>query len=172
MKRSFAILLLFPVLYTQFGYYGQFLVMRWRIREAARETWLASLPDSAFVRLNAAAVDATGKWEQAGKECWYQGHLYDVIRTADRGNSTILFCLDDEREESLIRESGEVTKANLDGPDRKTGHSLLVSIGDLVCQAPGWSIGTVAVCKQSYPRPGTCVLPSQYNEIVGPPPKA
>ena len=172
LKRSIAILLLLPLLYTQVGYFGQFIVERWRIQEAAREAWLATLPDSAFVRLDEAAVNATGKWEEMGKECWYGGHLYDVIRTCTRNKATTLFCLDDEREEGLIRDEGAVTRANLDHPDKKTPHSPVKGIGDIFCAAPACAAAAIAECKKEYPRPRAYLLSLQYSEIIGPPPKA
>lgn len=165
-------MLLLPLCYIQFGYYGQFIVQRWRIQEAARTFWLASLPDTAFVRLDLAAVNATGKWEEEGKECWYRGHLYDVVRRKVVQGTTWVYCLDDEREEHLIRDAGAVTKANQDQPAKQTGHMATLSLGDLLCETPGWEIGSLPVPERQYSLYCDYRIPAQFSDIVIPPPKA
>lgn len=86
--------------------------MQLQLREEAREAWLSRLPDGQFRRISLADVNATGKWQDGGRECWYKGHLYDVIKQKDIGGKTYLFCLDDEREARLIDQSAEITRAN------------------------------------------------------------
>ncbi|HXO74450.1 MAG TPA: hypothetical protein VN824_04450, partial [Puia sp.] len=102
------------LLYTQLGYYGQFLILQWQMKEAAREASLVALPDTAFFRVSLADVNARGKWEEAGRECWINDHLYDVIRQKTIDGRTWLFCLDDDNEERLIRGSGEFAHAGHD----------------------------------------------------------
>jgi hypothetical protein len=107
-------LLLSVLLYTQVGYYWQFLIVQLQLREKAHEAWLSHLPDGQFYRISLADLNARGKWQDEGRECWYKEHLYDVIRQKDIGGKTYLFCLDDEREARLIEQSGEVARVNAD----------------------------------------------------------
>lgn len=172
MRKPGIILLLLLIGYTQWGYDVRFIVRQWQLKEAAREAWIASLPDKAFLRVALAEIDAHGKWEEAGRECWYKGHLYDIIRQRKEGNTTWLFCLDDENEERLIRRSGEVTKAGLDHPDQRAGHSFSLSIGDWVCEMPHWRILPLPECRRSYSVRGGECLPHCYPDILLPPPKA
>jgi hypothetical protein len=172
MKKSIVIGLFLPLFYTQMGYYGQFIWLQWRIKEAAREARLATLPDVAFVRIDQAAVDAAGKWAERGKECRFNGHLYDVIRSRTLGDTTWLFCLDDENEERLDRQSEQVIRTNQEQPDKKTGHTLCLSIGDMLCERAHWAIIAPARFPRQY-RSYDCVpLPRRCREIAGPPPKA
>ncbi|HXB06503.1 MAG TPA: hypothetical protein VNW04_05300 [Puia sp.] len=171
MRTIGTILLLLLIGYTQWGYDVQFIIRQWQMKEAARETWIASLPDEAFLRVSLAEIATHGKWEVAGKECWYQGHLFDIIRERSAGDSTWLFCLDDDNEERLIRQSGEVTRANLDHPDKQTNHSLSFAIGDLVCETAHWRILPLPAAPRNYCA-GACErLPNRYTEIQAPPPK-
>ena len=171
MRKYLTILFLLPLFYTQLGYYGQFIVLQLQAKEAAREAWIAALPDSAFVTVRLADVNATGKWEEPGKECWYKGHLYDVTRQVGAGNATILLCMDDEREERLIHQSEEVTRANQDHPDKKTGHTLSLAIGEFVCERAVWYTEPAGCVTHPWPRSRSWRLPIRYSDILLPPPK-
>ncbi len=80
MRKTGIISILAILFYTQLGYYGQFVIQQWMLKEAARETWIAALPDRCFFRVRLVEVNTAGHWEEEGKECWYNNHLYDVIR--------------------------------------------------------------------------------------------
>jgi hypothetical protein len=164
--------LLLLIGYTQWGYDVQFIIRQWRLREDAREAWIAALPDKSFLRVTRAEIDDHGKWEDGGRECWYKGHLYDVIRQRQEGGATWLFCLDDDNEERLIQGAGEVTRAGLDHPDQRAGHSFSLSIGDWVCEVPHWRIRPVPMFRRSFCSGGFERLPYCYSEILLPPPKA
>ena len=171
MKKSIVIGVLLTLFYSQFGYYGQFIWLQWRIKQAAREARLTMLADNAFVRIDRAAIDAAGTWEERDKECRFQDHMYDVIRSRTVGDTTWLFCLDDENEERLDQQSEQVIRTNQEHPDKKTGHTLCLSIGDMVCERPHW---VLSIPGRILPRQNAhvnCPLPGGYPEIAGPPPK-
>ena len=164
-------MLLLLLFYTQLGYYGQFLVLQWQLKAAAREACIAALPDTVLFRVALADVNAHGKWEEAGRECWFNDHLYDVIRQRIIRGKTWLFCLDDDNEERLIRGSGEFAHARHDQPDKKTAHLLSIRIGDAVFDAIAVNIGRPASCHSAWRSCNTHPLPTRYTEIIVPPPK-
>jgi hypothetical protein len=141
------------------------------MKEAAREVRIAALPDDALQRISLAGINADGRWEEVGKECWYKGHLYDVIRRRTLHDITWFYCLDDDGEERLIQGSVDVTKANQDLPGERSRHSLNLSIGDMLCEAVGWELGSLPGAKRHYPPAGVCRLAFCYSAIVIPPPK-
>ena len=163
MKKGATISLLLLLFYTQMGYYGQFLLQQWRLKEAAREAWIAALPDAAFFRVSQADVDAHGKWEEAGRECWYNGHLYDVIRQ----RAGCLYCLDDDNEERLIRQSGEF--AHESHGAKKTLPSF--RIADTIVDKPDFTLTQPVVRRHSWSAPISSRLPVRYLRIIVPPPK-
>lgn len=171
MKRIIIIGMFLPLLYTTLGYYGQFIVLQWQAREAAREAWISALPDAAFVRIDEAAVDAGGRWEERGKEFSFKDHMYDVIRTRRADGKTWLICLDDENEARLDRQSEVVTRANQEHPDKKTGHTLCISVGDLFCERAEWMVSTPSCILRCYSLFAFHALPGRFREIAGPPPK-
>lgn len=153
-------MLLLLLFYTQMGYYGQFLLQQWRLKEAAREAWIAALPDAAFFRVSQADVDAHGKWEEAGRECWYNGHLYDVIRQ----KAGWLYCLDDVNEERLISRSGEFSHQS-----KKTLPSF--RIADAIVDEPRFILVQPVQCRHSWSAAIIGHLPFCYQDILVPPPK-
>lgn len=173
LKRAGAISLLFILFYTQLGYYGLFLVRQWQLKEEAEAAWLAGLPDEQLSRLRLSDIDTGGKWEEKGRECWYQGHLYDVVRQRTIDGTIYLLCMDDEREERLIRESDAITRANggHDHSDKKNAHSLRLAIGDML---PAGETQNIQVPHRPDPadRPLAVHAPSAgYTETTIPPPK-
>jgi len=140
------------------------------MKEAANEARIAALPDAVMLRVSVAELNASGRWEDEGRECWYKGHLYDVIRQRTVSGTTWLYCLDDEGEEQLIHGAVDVTKANQDQPGRQTRISF--SICDLLCQTPQWTIAPLQPIDRQYPTYGVHRLSSRYARIVIPPPKA
>ena len=163
MKKGATISLLLLLFYTQMGYYGQFLLQQWRLKEAAREAWIAVLPDAAFFRVSQAEVDAHGEWEEAGRECWYKGHLYDVIRQ----RSGWLYCLDDEKEERLIHRSGEY--AHESHGNKKTLPSF--GIADTIIDEPRFILPQPVMCGHSWSVLISGRLPFYCRDIIVPPPK-
>jgi hypothetical protein len=161
------LLLLF---YTQLGYYGQFMILQWRMKEAAREAWLTTVPDAQLYRVSLADVNAAGRWEEEGRECWFRDHLYDVVRRGTIGGVVYLFCLDDEREAALIRQSGEMTRINLDRPGKKDTHFSFLKIVDLP-PADSGSYAFALPVRQYEPCFIKNKLPFRYSEISVPPPK-
>lgn len=171
MKRIIVIGMFLPLLYTQLGYFGQFIWQQWRVWEAAREARLAALPDAAFVRIDQAVIDAAGTWEERGKECRFNGHLYDVMRSKTARDTTWLFCLDDENEERLDRQSEQVIRTNQEHPDKKAGHMLCLTIGDIICEQLHCGLAVPGRILRQYFFAEDRLAPARYIEIAGPPPK-
>ena len=171
MKRVGAIIIVLLLFYTQLGYYGQFMFLQWQMKEAARESWIAALPDRSFFVVRLSDVNETGKWEEAGKECWYKDHLYDVIRRKTIEDVVWLYCMDDEREEHLIRQSGEFTRATQDCPDKKTNHSLTIGIGDWLAQRVAFVFARPPLFRLIHFCYDRVSLPTCFTEILIPPPK-
>jgi hypothetical protein len=171
VRKTGTISILLILYYSQMGYYGQFVIQQWVLKEEAREAWIAALPDRCFFRVRLADVNAAGHWEEEGKECWYNNHLYDVIRQNTEGGTVWLYCMDDEREARLIRRSGEMTHANNDRPDKKANHSLSLRIGEWVAETIFVRVGRPPAPLEHHYGYRPPSLSVGYTEIVAPPPK-
>ena len=172
MRKTGTISILAILFYTQMGYYCQFVIQQQALKEEAREAWIAALPDRCFFRVRLVDVNAAGRWEEEGKECWYNNHLYDVIRQKEESGVLWLYCMDDEREAKLIRQSGEMTHANYDHPNKGANHSLSLRIGEWLAEAISVRVGRPPVPVEHHYGYRPCSLAVGYTEIVVPPPKA
>jgi hypothetical protein len=172
VRKTGTISILAILFYTQMGYYGQFVVQQQALKEEAREAWIAALPDRCFFRVRLVDVNATGRWEEEGKECWYNNHLYDVIRQKDESGVLWLYCMDDEREAKLIRQSGEMTHSNYDHPNKGANHSVSLRVGEWLAEAISVRVARPLVPVAHYYGHRPSSLAVGYTEIVVPPPKA
>ncbi len=63
------------------------------------------------------------KWERVGKEFWYEGKLYDIVRSEKKGDVTHYYCIDDTAETNLAYEFIEEIKKQTEDSDNE-GTSL------------------------------------------------
>ena len=42
------------------------------LREAAHEAWLGTLPDDRLYSIALDDLNASGKWQDEGRECWFK----------------------------------------------------------------------------------------------------
>lgn len=51
-------------------------------------------------------------WEEEGKEFFYNGAMYDVVKTKTINNKVMLYCINDKKEKNLIDDYNLITKHN------------------------------------------------------------
>lgn len=117
--KSFAVIsLLLILLLSQFGHLVLFTIEEIRMEEAFEAKLLNKIPDTALEKI---VDDGQLDWEKAGKEVFYQGNLYDIVRTGTENGRIIYYALKDHQEKQLIdtyaknlrrEESSKETKSN------------------------------------------------------------
>ena len=63
------------------------------------------------------------KWERVGKEFWYEGKLYDIVRSETKDGVTHYYCIGDTAETHLAYQYIENIKKQTDGTENE-GTSL------------------------------------------------
>lgn len=103
-SRTLCVLLLLGIL-GHLAHLAALPIRRWCAREAMEEALLKHIPKELTVRLvfDRAAFKALA-WKKEGREFRHHGRMYDVITTRTLGETIQLTCLDDEREERLLRQ--------------------------------------------------------------------
>jgi hypothetical protein len=101
LKKITIISFLVLVFLSQAGYYFIYSIQQYYIREEVKEQILAGLPEH---YLQAIEQTAGIHWEEEGKELYFNGDLYDVVKTKKENGKTILYCFNDKKEGQLLKE--------------------------------------------------------------------
>lgn len=117
MRRKLPVIILFSLfLLGQGGYYLAYTWEQERIREEMQGHLLAQLPDASLVQFYEEEAGNNLHWNEAGKEFTCGGKLYDVARIKKQDGRTIIYCMEDGKEEKLLSElSRKISTENTAG---------------------------------------------------------
>jgi len=98
------------------------------------EQILSKVSDSELEAIDADLYQKDIVWEEEGKEFSLNGQMYDVARIKKTGNRTIIYCLNDKKEEELVDKYSKLLKsaADQDSSKKDGGHSLKFQMSDCV----------------------------------------
>lgn len=117
------------------------------------------------------------KWERLGKEFWFEGKLYDIVRSETKDGVTHYYCIDDTAETHLAYQFIEQIKKQTDDTDNE-GTSLNEFFKKVlkICIPPVYIPQNPIVLKQN-PKKSKILTPyinyyaSQFYNRIDPPPK-
>lgn len=117
------------------------------------------------------------KWERAGKEFWYEGKLYDIVRTEIQGELTHYYCIDDTAETQLAYQFIEnIKKQTTDSDTEGTSLNDFFKKVLKVYFFPPYNPCDLIVFNQ-IPKKTKVLTPyinhyaSQFHNAIDPPPK-
>lgn len=154
------------LLLSQFGHLALFTIEEIRMEEAFEAKLLKTIPDAALEKI---VDDGQLEWEKAGKEFFYQGNLYDIVRTGTEKERTVYYALRDHQEKELIdtyaknlrrEESSKETKTN---PGAKFNLTVFTLPGTATIL---WFPETGRACNLDFP----AKLPMNHSRPIPTPP--
>jgi len=103
MRRLTAILFLGIFILQAFGYFFTYRVIKWHIhKEVTSQISLGQYHSSALTRISLTQEQLRLlEWEEEN-EFRYQEEWYDVIESKRSGDSTIFFCIKDDKDTQLV----------------------------------------------------------------------
>ena len=116
-------------------------------------------------------------WERADKEFWFDGNLYDIVRSETKGNTTIYYCLNDVKETHLTLNYAETLKNHVNAPNTEGGAltDYLQKIFKIyVPITPNYwdDYVEIGVAKRlKMPTTYRCAYTSRHFNLIDPPPK-
>ena len=73
-------------------------------------------------------------WEEEGKEFFYNGEMFDIIKTKNIAGKVMLFCLNDKKEKELIEKYYNITENN-SSKDKKAKTTVEPSFSIFILQS-------------------------------------
>ena len=131
--------------FSQIGYRFVFLIQQHELKERAEAQLLSTINDDQFEQVNEDDNRGNIIWEEEGKEFSLNGQLYDVAKKQVVNGKTILYCLNDKKEEQLIGEMIRKERSNADNTSsNKDGkHTIKFQLSDFTEPAQNVSFTTI-----------------------------
>lgn len=169
MKKVTVILLMLILGYIQVGYYVHSLQQREDAKQEFKRAMVASVPDSLLNTFVLSDIQKSIEWEEVGKEFWFDGNLYDVVKQSVIDGKTYLYCLSDTKEKSVVEKEIKITTNNATntGKNQKT---LKFSIPDftMIANESFGRLPLIDVTRFSTLNPS---ILSEVRDIDSPPPQ-
>ena len=84
------------------------------------------IPDSSLEMI-VAEESKSFRWEEEGKEFSQDGQLYDIVKSVHKNGKTVLYCINDVKEQELLH---NFCKALKSGDNKKARQTLKIQISD------------------------------------------
>jgi hypothetical protein len=130
---------------------------------------LASIPERRFIQIDLDKNVSLIQWEEKGEEFYLLGELYDVKKTVVLNGKTILYCVNDVKEEQLLQEMGNAAQQGND-KSHKSKFNLKFQIKDyLLTLTRYFSVSFVDLNRTFSIFEEICL--NESPEILTPPPR-
>ncbi|MGB3947378.1 MAG: hypothetical protein WBM13_05320 [Bacteroidia bacterium] len=102
-KKAFSFVLLAIFLFNIVGYFIAFKIVQHKVRSEVKTAIKQTLTAN---QLTVIEIYKTGQnqliWKEKNKEFYYKGELYDIVKTEEKTESIIYYCINDKQEEQLF----------------------------------------------------------------------
>ena len=123
MRNTIVISLLILFTTSQAGYYCVYSFQQSQIKKEVKEHLKELLPKPALQVIIAEDFTNTIKWQEEGKEFILHGELYDVAEIKIINGKTLLYCINDKKEEKVLDQFAKAIKSSSDNNgSNKTGN--------------------------------------------------
>ena len=127
LKKLTLISFLLLFLISQIGYHLFYTITLHQAREDAQERILVSSPDSFYDKVCLEENSSTITWKEEGVEFCLNNKMYDVAKIKKENGKTILYCLNDKKEEDVVNEFLNSVKSATENTSNSK-HQLVVKL--------------------------------------------
>ena len=121
MKKSLSIVLVFVFFYGIMGFYLNFTIEQYRVKEEIKEKIISSLPENELIQVKISSDELKKLiWTEDGKEFRYNGNMYDVVKIKKSSGITCYYCFNDEKESKLLASLDKLVKDQTDNSSSRT----------------------------------------------------
>jgi hypothetical protein len=163
LKKLIAISFLLVIFINQLGYYFVHSLQQYEVRKEIKRAMLANIPES---QLEIIAAQGEMEWEEEGKEFYFEGHMYDVVKTKLLDGKTVYYCINDTKEKQLLDHLVNIVKSS-----RGNGKRQLIKFHVIDSELPQMETIISPVCLKERYITLTPRLIFSATEIPLPPPR-
>jgi hypothetical protein len=151
------------------GPFGLYVYRQQQVRHEMKTRLFAELPESDLVQIDLETFSDQIHWEEKGKEFMMGGEMYDVVKERSIGNRRIIFCINDKKEQELMKAYAKAT--NPSDPKKANGkHAFKFQQTDcFILTVPERAFP--GIHGQFFSLRSTSPLSSLAHEVQGPPPR-
>ena len=134
---------------------------------------MAALPESSLEIIDADINKNNIEWEEEGKEFYLHGEMYDVARVKKINGKTLIYCLNDKKEEQVLQDLAKALQSGSDqNANGKPGqHLVKFQLADLnILSTEKTSVAINQPARQKH-FGYTVAIVSNNKEVNTPPPK-
>ena len=121
MKKILSILLVFVFFYSIMGFYLNFQIEQFRIKEEVKEKIISNMPDKelTLIKITSRENDQI-IWMEEGREFKYEGNMFDVVKIKKNKDTTYYYCVSDVKESKLLVHLDKLVKEQTDNSQSRT----------------------------------------------------
>jgi hypothetical protein len=121
MKKILSLVLVFVFFYGIMGFYLNFEIQQYKIKEEIKERIIHNLPEKELTLLRISSSDKEKiTWTENDKEFRYNGNMYDVVKIKAGTDTTYYYCFNDEKESKLFVNLDKLVKEQTDNSQSRT----------------------------------------------------
>ncbi len=121
MKKILSLVLVFVFFYSIMGFYLNFEVEQYQIKEEIKEKIVNNLPEKELTLVKISSIENKKiTWMEDGKEFRYKGNMFDVVRIKTGADTIYYYCFDDENESKLFVNLDKLVKEQTDNSQSRT----------------------------------------------------
>jgi len=134
LRKILTISCLLLVFTCQVGYYFFYVGERAAAQHEMKAAMLAGLPDQSYQIIVLEKNSNAISWEEEGKEFYLNGKLYDVAKSSVKDGATYLYCLEDSREDAIIKNLANNAQTENEASSNGKGsrHQFKFQLTDLI----------------------------------------
>jgi hypothetical protein len=159
------------------GYFPVFKIKQWEIRKNIEWIIQKNINNDDLIHL-AIPTNYPLKWEREGREFWFEGQLYDVVRSEIKDSITQYYCINDTKETELCANFDDFFQKKLKNDANTEGSSLSDFFKDiskiyipLTHCFPDNHVELSVARHPKAPIPFSCFYTSLSINLIDPPPK-
>jgi hypothetical protein len=118
---------------SQVGHHVVFILAKWNAKQIITEHLQSNIVDEAVEKIPG---DANMHWESKDAEFELAGKMYDVLKKEVINNKTIYYCINDEKESSLLEVYNNWIQSDKSNEAQKQHAKVLLKYISIECEMP------------------------------------